>query len=43
MTENRLNLNLWTRCKVGGQSEETKLPGAVTGQHHIVLHREGTA
>lgn len=43
MTENRLNLNLWTRCKVGGQSEETKLPGAVTGQHHVVLHREGTA
>lgn len=43
MTGNRLNLTLHSRCKGGGQSQETDLQGAAIGQHHADIHMEGTA
>ena len=43
MTGNMLNLNLRSRCKGGGQSQETDLQRAATGQPHADIHTEGTA
>lgn len=43
MTGNRFNLNLQSKCKVGGQSQETDLQEVAIGQHHADIHMEGTA
>lgn len=36
-------MNLQSRCKGGGQSQERDLQGAATGQHHADIHMESTA
>lgn len=43
MTDNRLNLNVQSECKVGGQGQETELQGTVLSQHHVDIHTEDTA
>lgn len=40
MIDNRLNLNVQSECKVGGQGQEIELQGIVLSQYYVDIYTE---